>query len=278
MNALKLKNWSERQQVLAVIVMAGALLSALWFFILSPQNRRRRALETEVEEMRNRLAQSDYLRDEESLEKQRTAEEAVLKALSQEWNETAERLGTFANQKTLVSTQGRTVIDFKVDLFDVRRRLLAKSRALGIALQHDLGIKDTVLGNEEVRRLMLQLRAVEKIVDLALDLKIQQLSQVEPMAPIEHRPPEKKDTTYIEEYPVRFEFAGTLDDVFELFHAVLEADHVFMLKRFRIRAMDPERNLFSVQAVMSALLFLKEPGELIPPPARKRRRSGAIGL
>ena len=38
MNLFNVMTWSERQQVLAVILMAGVLIFALWFFASTPMN------------------------------------------------------------------------------------------------------------------------------------------------------------------------------------------------------------------------------------------------
>ena len=54
MNLIRFQTWSERQQVLAIILMAGIIIGLLWFFILIPQTRQRRQLNNQIEAMRSR--------------------------------------------------------------------------------------------------------------------------------------------------------------------------------------------------------------------------------
>ena len=258
---MRLDNLSERQQVVAIILMAGLVIFALWFFLLLPQNRQRKRLERDIAQMRSQLAQKNYLVGEEALMHRRSQESNNYLALHGDWEALVERVTGFTNRADGADSQyGR--IDFKVALFDVRQRLLAKSRSLRIALPHDLGMGETVDSDEDARRLMLQLRTVEKLVDLALDLKIDQLRDVQPLKPVEHSGGKKQDP-YFEEYPVRVRFFGNLENVYALFQAILEPGQVFSMRRLRIASAPREKaGLLEVEAVLSALLFTRSPEEL----------------
>lgn len=275
MNILKLKTWSERQQVLAIILMAGVLIFLAWFFALSPLTRQRRRLEREIEGMANQLAAKNYLRGEEALLREKESELTDNRRLHARWLEMSERLAAFRNQKRLAGGRYRS-IDFKVALFDVRQRLMAKSRALNISLPDNIGMDERVDSNEDARRLMLQLRTVEKLVDLTLDLKINTLRNIQPLPPVQHKA-KVRDTPYLEEYAVRLDFYGSLENLFALFRAVLEPEHVFMLKNLRVEAADPHQNIFNISTVMSALLFLCDPDEIIPAPKKQKGRSRPRG-
>lgn len=276
MNTLKLKTaWSERQQVVAIILMAGVVIFALWFFLLSPLNRRRHRLEKEIEGMRSELARKNYLLGEESLLKEMEEEEKYNRLLHKEWVSTASHLAAFPEHQGLLDSKVGH-IDFKVALFDTRQRLLQESRALNISLPHDLGMDDAVHSNEDARRLMLQLRTVEKLVDLALDLKINMLRSIEPLPPVPHMAGSREE--FLEEYPVRMEFYGNLENLYHLFRAVLEPEHVFALRRLRVEAVSPNKpDLLSIDVVMSALVFLKEPDEFVPTPKEIMRPLSPMG-
>lgn len=276
MNVLKLKSWSERQQVVAVILMAGAAIFALWFFLLTPLNRQRHRLEKEIEGMRSQLAAKNYLLGEEVLQKKRKEKHEHNRYIRKEWTAMASRLAAFPNEEELVESHVGH-IDFKVALFDVRQRLLKKSRALNISLPHDLGMDDAVHSDEDARKLMLQLRTVEKLVDLTFDLKISMLRHIEPLPPMLHVAGSKGEA-FLEEYPVRVKFYGSLENLFNLFQAVLEPDHVFAFRHLRIEAVSRKRlDLLSINAVMSALLFLKDPDELAPASTKTIFRTSPMG-
>jgi Tfp pilus assembly protein PilO len=261
MNSLNLKSWSEGQQVLAVILMAGLLIFTLWFSLLLPLSRRRQLLENDIEEMRSYLRQKNYLLDEATLQKKKLEEHRQGALLYEEWVEASARLATFENQEELTtSLVGH--IDFKVALFDVQQRLRKKSRALGIGLPYDLGMAETVGSEEDARKLMLQLRAVEKLVDLGLDLKIGMIRDVKPAAPLSFGAGANNET-FLEEYPVTIRFFGRLENVYDLLRALLEPEHAFMLRNLRIEATSGrERGLLDVTASVSALVFLKDPKDV----------------
>jgi len=261
MNTWRLKNWSQRQQVLAVILMAGAVLFALWFFLLTPLNRRRARLEREIQNMRSQLASKNYLLGENVLrEKSREAQKHNAD-LRKEWERMRSHLTVFTNQTGLAESDiGH--IDYKVALYDVRRRLLQKSRDLKISLPHDLGLDEAVRSNEDARKLMLQLRSVEKLVDLALDLKIDMLRDVMPLPPALHAAGEQNET-FLEEYPVRIGFFGSLDNLYRLFHAVLQPGRTFALRHLRVETASRNRpGLLDVRAELSTFVFLKDPEEM----------------
>lgn len=250
--------------MLALIVIAGAVIFALWFSLLLPQNKRRLDLERQVEHMTRQLEQNGYLRGEELLVKRRTMEQARARELARRWQQIPGRLGTLADlEKTAAAPIGH--IDFKVALFQVRERLRQKSKTVGIGLPHDLGIDESVTGGRDARRLMFQLRAVEKLVDLSLDLKIERIRRIEPLDLIEHIVGHKEEL-FMEEYPVRIVFNGGMENVYDLLHAVLTPDHTFFVRGLRIlRDEGNPRETVSVDAVLCGLVFLKDPRQLAPP-------------
>lgn len=262
MSGLSIKAWSQRQQVLAIIVMAGLLMTALWFFLLLPQNRSRKQLERQIATKQQQLASKDYLRGESALQNERNDEVTNNRELHDEWTNTVKRMTAFPQHQNLLKADVGH-IDYKVALFDVRQRLLKKSNEMKIGLRHkDLGMEEAVRSDEDARTLMLQLRTVEKLVDFALNLKIDLLREIDPLPPIYHRL-QPEQPPYIEEYPVSIEFYGNLQTLFELFEAAAEPENAFVMRRSRIESEVARPDLLKVSVVMSTLVFLRDPDELV---------------
>lgn len=263
MNGFRLKMWSQRQQVLAVILLAGGVLFLLWFFLLLPLNRQRRRLEREIEDMQSQLASRNYLLGEEVLQARLQEEERYHRKLLEEWAATTARLACFPDPEDLPPADVRR-IDYKLELFDMRHRLLQKSRTLKIPLPHDLGMEDRVESNADARILLLQLRTVEKLVDLVLDCKISLVRRVQPLPPERYGPREAEEALF-EEFPVALEFYATRENLYDLLDAILRPDQVFVLRRFRVEAARGQPGLLAVQAQLSGLRFADgRPGAGVP--------------
>jgi len=148
---------------------------------------------------------------------------------------------------------------------------------MSIRLPYALGMNEAVNTSEDARKLMLQLRAVEKLVDLTLNLKITMLGRIEPLSPVTHNAPNGEG--YLEEYPVEIEFYGSLENAYDLFAAILEPRHVFFLKKLRIEAASLDRpDLLRINATLSTLLFYKEPEKLKPVPRKRSWHTGPGGF
>jgi hypothetical protein len=275
MSVLTLKSWSERQQVVAILLMAGAMIVALWFFLLLPQNRDRKQLESDISNLRKQLASRNYLVGEHALQDRKSAEVTYNRNLHSEWTNMVARMQTFARKGDLTNYVGH--IDYKVALFDVRQRLLKKSRTKNIRIRHyDLGMEDAVRSDEDARKLMLQLRTVEKIVDFALDLQINMLRDIDPLPPLQHKAaPGQKP--FAEEYPVDLEFYGNLENLYQMFAAILDSDSTLVLRRLRVLSEPNRPDVLRVTAVMSTLVFLRDPDELVEVPKSATRRLTPLG-
>jgi len=276
MNLLQLKSWSEHQQVLAVIVMAGVIIFLPYYFVLYPQNQDRKTLEKTIEKKKQQLERQGALRSMKSLEKEKENQLKHNRILREEWNEATRRLAAFRRPDGLGDAYVGH-IDYKVRLLDVRTRLRRKSEALGISLPFDLGMKTNVTRQEDARRLMLQLRAIEKLTDLALDLKIRKLRRIIPLDPVQHTL-EGKTKPFLEEYPVHIEFYGSLKNLYELYRAMFEKEHVFTIRHLRIEAEFPTKpELLSIKAEISALAFLNPPDTLRMPTSLPGKHKGPMG-
>jgi hypothetical protein len=242
---------SERQQVLLIIPLAIGALLGIWLGVLRPQFRKR----AEIERLHRQLARSPYARlSMASLVQAAEQERDGGQLLDAEWGRTIERLASFEDQRDLRESEfGR--IDYKMELFKSRAELLKRSEELGIQLiPQDLGLRDALGGSDaEVRVRMLQLRAVKKLADLALDRRIQKLHAIAPLAPVTHAGADRK--TVFSEYPVRVEFDVDFENLYILFQAIFEQHQIFVFRNLRIEAGPTPRAPLRVRAVMSALLF-----------------------
>lgn len=261
---------SERQQVVVIILAVSAILFVLWYFLLLPMNRQRSRLEQDIAGMETELAQKSYLLGEDALQRKLTAEIGFYRDLEGEWQKTVSELCALQSRDDDDATVAH--IDFKVALFTIRQRLLQKARSLGISLPNDLGVDETIIGSEDAFQRMLQLRVVEKLVDLALDLRIKTVRGLKPLPAIAHRAGAGKDE-YFREYPLELDLYGTQDNLYELLDVVMEPGHVFVLRGLRVEpAGKPGSDILNIKAVMSALVFLKSPGELKTAPSDVRNR------
>jgi len=260
---IDLKSWSEQQQVGAVILIAGLLIFLLCFFLLLPQIRQRRALESRIARMRAKLEASNLMLGEDALVARAREEQRHVEALRSEWDETVAHLSAAEEGDDSVAH-----IDFKMALFEVERRLLKKGRDAEIKLPHDLGVRETVESDQDARVLMHQLRAVERLVNLALDLNIDTVSSVQPL-PARFHSARKGGEVFVEEYPVHLQFNGSLQNLYDILHGSLGRGMSMMLRNLQVQTVSPRNSeLLRVDTVMSMLVFVAEPEEAVPPARR----------
>ena len=141
-----------------------------------------------------------------------------------------------------------------VYLSTIRQRLQEKSGELKIQLLPvELGLDETVTSGDAVRTRMLQLKAVEKLADLALDRQIQRLVEIYPLAPVVHT--DKKGRRTFEELPVRMECDVDFEHLYTFFQSVFEENQVFTFRNVRIESGPTFDSKLRVKAILSALLF-----------------------
>lgn len=256
-----IKRWSERQQVLAIIVMAGLVIALLWVFLLLPKNNQLTTLENQIESSKASLAQKDQLRGEDVLEVLKREEKQGYDALMAEWTATVTRVTPFSSTEDFPAVKMGN-IDFKRAFRDVSWRLRKKATSIGINLPRDLGMDETVRSDEDSRKLMLQLRTVEKLVDLALDLNLDAVKSIEAFPVVIHET-DNTHIPYAEEYPVHMELNGSLNDLYSLLRGINKPGTVFILRHIKIEApMQGKPDELSINCVMSALVFTKKPSDI----------------
>jgi hypothetical protein len=251
---------SERQQVVATIVVSVLLVGVLLYFVVGPRIRARRFIEKELNELsRGKFANMS----KEDLQERVSEVEENLTRVRQEWEATRMRLNTYSPKEGLLGVEDVRLIDFKVELLKERDRLRASSRELDIELiPTDLGMSEALRsGGESAKVLLLKLRAIEKLADLALAHKIDTLVAVRPLPVVRHRTAGVQGDSFVfmEEYPIHVEFDMTLETLYDLFHAVFEESNVFVFKRLRLNAGQNEALPLRVGAVLSAIMLYKEP-------------------
>jgi len=170
-----------------------------------------------------------------------------LKSLSNEWAQIAERLASLQAQVP------SDIIDYKVQLYEVRERLKAKSEELKITLIPTDFMDDSLTSDEDTRTRILQLNAVELLANLALDRQIQQLVEIYPLSPIQHV--DKTSQKTFTEYPVRVECDVDFTHLYSFFQSVFEEDRVFTFRNIRIESGPTLDTKLRVKAILSALLF-----------------------
>jgi hypothetical protein len=242
---------SERNQIVLFLLGLGGVLFVFWHYGIRDISRQRAQNASD----RRALERSGFAtQTREALEATVDHENQVRARLAQEWDEITDRLATFANQSALAQSHVLR-IDYKVELHHTRSRLDRKAALLGISLSaKELGMSEEVFSTDEPRKLMIQLRSVEKLVDMALDRRIRNLVKVRPQEPIEHYRP-TDDKLIFEEYPVEVEFDVDFANFYDLFRVVFDEGTVFVFRNIRIVSGATTEAPLRVTAVLSALLF-----------------------
>lgn len=240
----------ERIQILLIllaIVMAAILMVR---FVILPQHDLQERNRVVREELENHRFTKIPI---ENIQNLANEEDQQLAGLSNEWAKISARLETFPEELLNKKDQLKR-IDYKVQLYDIRKRLQEKSKELKIQLMPtELGLDDNLADGEEVRVRMLQLKAVEKLADLTLDRQIQRLVEIYPLAPVVHVDNRQEKT--FEEFPVRIECDIDFDHLFTFFQSVFEENQVFTFRNIRIESGPTFASKLRVKAVLSALLF-----------------------
>ena len=241
---------TERAQVVFIILIIAISAFCTVQFVVLPQ----RAMADNNRSVREQLESSRYAKFSiADMQAMATLETTNLTQLSNEWARIAERLAAFPNQTMLRNTEVN-LIDYKTDLYEIRERLKVKSDELKIQLMpDDLGLGEKITSSDALRVRMLQLKAVEKLADLALDRQIQRLVEIYPLSPVEHKDSKGKRT--FEEYPVRMECDVDFEHLYTFFQSVFEENQVFTFRNVRVESGPTFDSKLRVKAILSALLF-----------------------
>ena len=241
---------TERMQV--ILILAFVLLSAFLTIrlIVLPQ----RETAEENWQVRQKLEASRYANQSfANMQAIADHERENLQSLSNEWSRIAERLASFPSHATQPNTAANSIIEYKVQLYEIRARLQQKSEELKIKLIPVDFMDETLTSDDSVRTRMLQLKAIELLANLALDQQIQQLVEIYPLTPIQHV--DAKEQSTFTEYPVRVECDVDFMHLFSFFQSVFEENQVFTFRNVRIESGPTFDSKLRVKAILSALLF-----------------------
>jgi len=241
---------TERVQVILILLFVVLSAFLMINFVVLPQMEKKEESQNMRQKMEtDRFASQSFANMQVLADRER----ANLSTLSNEWLRIAERLSSFQNQAS-VPSGGDRIIDYKVEYYEIRDRLLKKSGELKIALiPTELGIDGMLKSDDDPRTRMMQLKAVELLADLTLDRQIQQLVEIYPLAPIQHV--DKGGQKTFTELPVRVECDVDFTHLYSFFQSVFEEDHVFTFRNLRIESGPTLDSKLRVKAILSALLF-----------------------
>jgi len=236
---------TERMQVILVLVFVVVSAFLTINFIVLKQLDTREQHQNQTQEMSSNPYASQST---ENMVTTKGHEQTNLQSLSNEWVQIAERLASLQSQEVK-----DTIIDYKVQLYEVRERLQKKSDELKIKLIPTEFMDETLSSDEDTHTRILQLNAVELLANLALDRQIQQLVEIYPLTPISHI--DKKSQKTFTEYPVRVECDVDFTHLYSFFQTVFEENRVFIFRNIRIESGPTFDSKLRVKAILSALLF-----------------------
>ncbi len=248
---------TERQFFFLSLTGILILVGGMYMGILRPKLQERNQLRTQIRNRTQQLESSGYLLGEGSLLRKKRAVDQEVQELVEEWDAITESLSAFANQR-----QWRTVdvakIDYKFYLFATRDRLRKKARGQKIDVPVELGMSDEIFSNEVARELMLQLLAVEKLVDTSIEYGIADIRSIEPLPPVIHRAEDAAEP-YMEEYPLEVIFEGDMKRLYRLWEAMLQPGSAMMLRNIAMSKTSRDRpDEVRMTATLSSFLFLKD--------------------
>lgn len=267
---------TERQFFMVSLAGLTALILGLYLGFLRPRLRERAELRQEVERKTIQLRTSGYLLGEAPLlRKQQEIKREVEQGL-EEWKTVTDLLTSFDNQE---EWQNRDVtnIDYKFYLYLTRNRLSSKARGQKIEVPVLLGLPDVIESDDVAREKMLQLLAIEKVVDTAIEYGIANIRSIDPLPPIVHRVDE--EVAYMEEYPLQVIFEGPMQGLFRLWEAMFQPGRAMLLRnvameKTSLRQADHVR----MTATLSSFLFMQEARTVSASQRTEKKQTRAMGF
>lgn len=267
---------SERQFFALSLLVISLIVGGIYLGFLRPKQLERQRLREEIQSKTRQLQTAGYLLGEASLLRKKQQVEEQVQTTLQEWAVLQEELSGFDNPEELQEADIAR-IDYKFYLYLTRDRLRKKAEEQEIAVPALLGLPDEIQSNEVARERMLQLRAVEKLVDAALEFELANIRSIDPLPPILHRIDPAREP-YMEEYPLRVIFEGPMEGLYNLWVTMFQEGRTMMLRNIamektRLRRPDEVR----MTATLSSFLFLDGATELNPVQGKAVQRTGARG-
>lgn len=280
LSSVSLSKWSERQQVLAVITIAGGVIFMLWFFLLLPQNRLRHRLETEISKMKLELEKQSYLLTTNEMARIKATEMENYSQINQEWGiMVVSNVDVSVGKEIIPSGTEPGHLQYKQAYFEMRESLARKARRYNVSLPLDPGITDQITSDADTRKMMFQLKSLFKFVSLLIELEPARINLVRAECPSSYYWGNTTDYIFMEEYPVRVEFESNITCIYNLLKTICSSNRFFVIRNFQI---DPLKggvpDMLKVTVVASGLHFPLAPSQIrTSAPAKKTERIMPVG-
>jgi Tfp pilus assembly protein PilO len=264
LQGINLNKWSERQQVLAVITLAGGVIFMLYFFLLLPQYRLRHRLEAEINKMKSELEKQSYLLTPEEMARIKARETENYNQINQEWETMVVSNIDIANVKLAALSEMKPGhLEYKQAYFEMREHLSRKAHRYNVPLPAELGITDQVTSDADTRKMMLQLKSLFKLVSLLIELEPTRIVLVKTEPPPSYCWGNTTDCVFMEEYPVRIEFESNIKCLYNLLKAICTTQNFFTVRNFQVEPLKGGKpDMLKVSIVAGGLHFPLAPSQI----------------
>jgi len=267
---------TERQFFLLSLGGLLLLLVTLYAALLRPQFQQHADLRRKVDLKTRELREAGYLLGEAPLQARKRALEREYERLLGEWETARDHLSTFGDRDESTPAEVGH-IDYKVRLYLTRDRLRDKAASQKIDVPALLGLPDTLDSDDVAREKMLQLRAVELLVDTAIEYGIADIRGIDPLPPVVHAAG-AEDTVYLEEYPLRVRFEGDMRGLYRLWEAMFQPGRAMLLRNIAMEKTSLRHpDAVRMTATLSSFLFLEEAENVDPARERNPAPTAAKG-
>lgn len=158
------------------------------------------------------------------------------------------RLDPMQNDPALVGRKDEEArIDFKVALFETRERLVKRADDLGLWIPEDLGLSETIDGDEDTETRLWQLVTVAHLIEGALNQNLPSIDYLKPLPP----PPDTEGNVWVyREYPVEISLLCTYSEWLAALERFAKQHPYLALRHFRAEVNHPwPATMLSVESV-----------------------------
>jgi hypothetical protein len=269
----------QRFILLSCAVVGGfVLLAAVVFY---PVTKTLLSTRSEILRLENELAARNFSGGEIPLKSQETQEKHLEEQFREHWQRARLRLAKFSQYHDQIQNADR--VDYLAHLATQRGRLYQRALAFRLQIPPDLGMPDAVTTDNDPAVLMMQLRVISAIVEIAERAAVPgQITAIEPLPPVTHNL-QNTATPYFKEFPVRVELETELEPLIRLIYGASTHDELLAIRNLRVEKRIPKGNeplnesnpRLRASVVFDAIVMLKDPAEIKPvaPPARAAPRN-----
>jgi hypothetical protein len=243
------------------------LLAAAVFY---PMTKTFLSTRSEITRLENELAVRNFTGGEMPLRSQEAQEKRLEEQFREHWQRSRQRLGKFSQYHDQIQNADR--VDYITHIATQRGRLHQRAVAFRLQIPADLGMPDAVTTDDDPAVLMMQLRVIAAIVEIAERAGVHgQIIAFEPLPPVTHY---IKNTTapYFKEFPIRVELETELDPLIRLVYGASTHDELLAVRNLRVEKRIPKGSelinesnpRLRASVVFDAIVMLKDPTEIKP--------------